>query len=366
MKIPFSSFVPLEKKLNAPLRSAFDRVLTRSWYIHGAEDAAFEEAFAAYVGTQHCIGTGNGLDSLILSLRALGIGPGDEVIVPSNTFIATVLAVTYVGAMPVLVEPDIRTYNIDPARITDHITQKTRAIIAVHLYGQPCRMDEITAIAKAYHLLLVEDCAQAHGADYQGQRVGTFGDMAGFSFYPGKNLGALGDAGAIMTNDAALADKARALGNYGSDHKYHHLYAGQNSRLDELQAAFLRVKLGSLDEITAERRRIAAVYQSQIRCPVVILPYVEAGADPVWHIYAIRTKHRDRLEQHLAARGIATGRHYPIPIHLQPCYADLPYQKGDLPIAEEISETELSLPLYYGMTDDEIAYVVDAINAWKL
>ena len=243
MNIPFVSFKPLEKELNTELRAAFDRVLERSWYIEGKEDADFEAAFAAFCHTDYCVGVGNGLDALMLSLKALGVGEGDEVIVPSNTYIATALAVTYVGATPVFVEPDIRTYNIDPALIEEKITKNTKAIMPVHLYGQPCDMDPILQIAKKYGLKVIEDCAQAHGATYKGKVIGSFGDAAGFSFYPGKNLGALGDAGATVTNDKALADHVRALGNYGSDYKYHHIYKGVNSRLDELQAAFLSAKL---------------------------------------------------------------------------------------------------------------------------
>ena len=243
IKVPFVSFRPMEKELDGDLRAAFDRVLQNSWYIEGNEDAAFEEAFAAYCGTEFCIGCGNGLDSLVLILKALGIGPGDEVIVPSNTFIATVLAVSYAGAEPVLVEPLLATYNIDPDRIEAAITPRTKAIVAVHLYGQCAQMDAIRTIARAHGLKVIEDAAQAHGATWQGQRAGSLGDAAGFSFYPGKNLGALGDAGCVTTNDPDLAKKVRALGNYGSDYKYHHVYKGQNSRLDEMQAAFLAAKL---------------------------------------------------------------------------------------------------------------------------
>ena len=238
MLVPFVSFLPMEKELNNEIRSAFDRVFTSSWYIEGKEDEAFEKAFAEYCGTNYCVGCGNGLDALMLALKALGVGEGDEVIVPSNTYIATALAVTYVGATPVFVEPDINTFLIDPTLIEAKITAKTKAIMPVHLYGQACDMDAIMAIAKKHNLYVVEDCAQAHGATYKGKKVGSFGDAAGFSFYPGKNLGALGDAGAAVTNSKELADKIRALGNYGSDYKYHHIYKGNNSRLDEMQAAF--------------------------------------------------------------------------------------------------------------------------------
>ena len=239
MNIPFVSFKPLEKELDTELRAAFERVYTNSWYIEGKEDEKFEAAFAEYCESKYCVGTGNGLDSLMLALKALGISSGDEVIVPSNTYIATALAVTYVGAKPVFVEPDISTFDIDPNRIEEAITSKTKAIMPVHLYGQPCDMEPIVEIAKKHNLYIVEDCAQAHGATYKGKKIGSFGDAAGFSFYPGKNLGALGDAGATVTNSKELADKVRALGNYGSDYKNHHIYQGNNSRLDEMQAAFL-------------------------------------------------------------------------------------------------------------------------------
>ncbi len=365
MNVPFVSFKPLEAELDKQLRDAFDRVLNNSWYIDGNEDKAFEEAFAAYCNTKYCIGNGNGLDALMLSLKALGVGDGDEVIVPSNTYIATALAVTYVGATPVFVEPDIRTYNIDPALIEAKITKNTKAIMPVHLYGQPCDMDPIMAIAKKYGLYVVEDCAQAHGATYKGQVVGSFGDAAGFSFYPGKNLGALGDAGATVTNNKALADHVRALGNYGSDYKYHHIYKGNNSRLDELQAAFLSAKLPLMDKVNNNRRETAQKYLAGIHNPAIILPYVPEYAEPVWHLFAVRTEKRDELAQFLADRGIGTNKHYPIPMHLQDCYADLNIPEGALPIAEEISATQLSLPMYYGMTDEEIQHVIDAINDFR-
>lgn len=362
MKIPFVSFLPMERELNDDLRAAFDRVFNRSWYIEGVEDGDFEKAFAEYCGAKYCVGVGNGLDALMLALKALGIGVGDEVIVPSNTYIATALAVTYVGAKPVFVEPDIRTFNINPALIESAITPKTKAIMPVHLYGQPCDMDPIMAIAKKHGLKIVEDCAQAHGAIYKGKKIGTFGDAAGFSFYPGKNLGALGDAGATVTNDKALAEQVRALGNYGSDYKYHHIYKGCNSRLDELQAAFLAAKLPHLERMNVERRRIALLYSEGIKNPKVITPYVMPDCTPVWHIYGVRCNERDALEKHLNAKGVGTNKHYPIPMHMQGCYSDLGIKEGSLPIAEEISRTELSIPMYYGMKDDEVQYVIDAIN----
>lgn len=362
MIIPFVSFAPMEQELDFELRAAFERVFKRSWYIEGVEDENFEKKFAEYCNVGFCVGVGNGLDALMLALKALGIGAGDEVIIPSNTYIATALAVTYVGAVPVLVEPDIRTFNLDPRMIEYSITQKTKAIMPVHLYGQPCEMDSIEKIAKEYNLYLVEDCAQAHGATYNGRKVGSFGTAAGFSFYPGKNLGALGDAGATVSNSEEMIEKVRALGNYGSDYKYHHIYQGNNSRLDEIQAAFLSAKLYYLDKMNEERRRIAKAYLEGITNPNLILPYVIDKALPVWHIFAIRSKRRDELELYLKEKGVSTNKHYPIPIHLQGCYENLGYKEGDLPIAEEISATELSLPMYYGMNDEQIQYVIDMLN----
>ena len=365
MKVPFVSFRPMERELDQELRAAFERVYTRSWYIEGVEDAAFEQAFAEFCGVRGCVGVGNGLDALMLVLKAWGIRAGDEVIVPSNTYIATALAVTYVGAKPVFVEPDIRTFNIDPARIEAAITEQTKAIMPVHLYGQPCDMEPIMAIARNHKLLVLEDCAQAHGATYKGQKIGSFGDAAGFSFYPGKNLGALGDAGAVVSNDERLMEKVRALGNYGSDYKYHHIYKGNNSRLDEMQAAFLAAKLPHLDRMNENRRATAQKYLEGIRNPAVILPYVPENVCPVWHIFAIRCNRRAELEKYLNENGIGTNKHYPIPMHLQECYKDLGFHKGDFLIAEEISETELSIPMYYGMTDDEVQYVIDTVNRYE-
>lgn len=365
MKIPFVTFKPMEAELGKDLRAAFESVFTRSWYIEGVEDEAFEKAFAEYCGTEYCVGVGNGLDALVMALKALGVGAGDEVIVPSNTYIATALAVTYVGANPVFVEPDIRTFNINPDLIEAAITEKTKAIMPVHLYGQACDMDPILEIAKKHNLFIVEDCAQAHGATYKGRKIGTFGDAAGFSFYPGKNLGALGDAGATITNNKELAEKIRAYGNYGSDYKYHHIYKGNNSRLDEMQAAFLGAKLPHLERMNAERRRIAQMYLDGIKNPEVVLPFVPDYAVPVWHIFGIRCKRRAELEKFLNDKGIGTNKHYPIPMHLQDCYKDLEFKQGDFPIAEEISETELSIPMYYGMTDEEAQYVIDCINEFK-
>lgn len=365
MKIPFVTFRPMEKELKSELEAAFERVFKNSWYIAGKEDEKFEKEFALFCNTRYCVGCGNGLDALMLSLKALDIKAGDEVIVPSNTYIATVLAITYAGGVPVFVEPDIQTYNIDPDKIEEKINKKTKAIMPVHLYGQPCDMDKILYVADKYKLYIVEDCAQAHGAKYRGKKVGSFGDISGFSFYPGKNLGALGDGGAIVTDNEYLEKRVRALGNYGSDYKYHHVYKGNNSRLDEIQAAFLSVKLKHLERMNQERRRIANRYLNEISNEQIVLPTVQEDTEPVWHIFSIRCQKRDKLQKYLNECQIGTNIHYPIPIHLQKAYADLNIKKGDLPIAEVISETQLSLPMFYGMTEEEISYVIAKVNAFR-
>lgn len=362
MEVPFVSLKPMEDELSEEIISAFQRVFDKSFYIGGDEDRAFEEAFAKYCNVKYCVGCGNGLDAIIFALKALEIGAGDEVIVPANTYIATALAVTYVDATPVLVEPDINTFNINVNLIEDAITSKTKAIIPVHLYGQPCDMDEIVSIARSYNLFIIEDCAQAHGAKYKEKSVGSFGDASAYSFYPGKNLGALGDAGAVVTSSEKVADKVRALGNYGSDYKYHHIYKGNNSRLDELQAAFLSAKLPSLDRMIKNRQEIAHKYDSCITNLKIQLPIVSENRNHVYHIYAIRCQERDKLESYLNDKGIMTNKHYPIPMHLQEAYSDMYYHEGDFPVSEEISKTQLSLPMYYGMTDNEIDYVIETIN----
>ncbi len=363
--VPFVSFQPLEKELDTLIHNAFDRVYKRSHYVLGEECRRFEESFAAFCNSKHCISTGNGLDSLVIILMALGIGPGDEVIVPSNTYIATALAVTYVTAIPVFVEPDIKTFNIDPKLIEEKISHKTKAIIPVHLYGQPCDMDPIMKVASKYGLYVIEDCAQAHGAKYKGQNVGTFGIASGFSFYPGKNLGALGDGGAIITNDSSLANKMAAIRNYGSDYKYHHIYRGINSRLDEIQAAFLAEKLPHLNKMNEYRNKVAEMYSKKINTPRISLPLTPEYAESVWHIYGIRHENRDALAEYLQQKGIETNKHYPIPMHLQKCFSNMRMRKGSLPISEEISRTELSLPMYYGITDEQVEYVIQAINEYE-
>jgi Predicted pyridoxal phosphate-dependent enzyme apparently involved in regulation of cell wall biogenesis len=365
MKIPFVSFEKMHKEIETELEEAFSKVLKKNWFIQGTECEAFEREFAEYCGADYAIGCGNGLDALYLILRALEIGEGDEVIVPSNTYIATALAVSYTGAKPVFVEPDMRSYNINPELIEEKVTDRTKAIMAVHLYGQPADIDAIKVVADKYGLKIIEDSAQAHGAAYKGKRTGSLGVAAGFSFYPGKNLGALGDGGAVVTNDKELADKVRALGNYGSDYKYHHIYKGNNSRLDEMQAAFLRVKLRNLDKWNEDRRRTAARFSSEITNPAIILPETMEGNTHVYHLYAIRCEKRDELEKYLNDKGIGTNKHYPIPMHLQGAYTELGIKEGELPLAEEISRTELSIPMYYGMSDEQIEYIIDSINSFK-
>lgn len=361
--VPFADLTPMHNEIRKDLETAFGRVMDESCFIQGSECVRFEQEFAHYCHAKYCIGVATGLDALYLILKAMDIGVGDEVIVPSNTFIATALAVSYVGATPVFVEPTINTFNIDVSRIEEKITSKTRAIIAVHLQGRAADMDGINAIARKYGLRVIEDAAQAHGATYKGRKVGSLSDAAGFSFYPGKNLGALGDAGCVVTSDKELAEKVRALGNYGSDYKYHHIYKGTNSRLDEMQSAFLRVKLPHLDKWNEERRSIAEKYFQGIRNPLIILPLeTEKDYEHIYHVFVIRCKKRDELEAYLKENGICTIKHYPIPMHMQIAYKDLGIPKGALPVAEEISDTVLSLPMFYGMTEDQINHVINTIN----
>lgn len=365
MNIPFVSFEPMHKEIQEEILSKFKEVYEKNWFIQGEEVKKFEEEFAAFCDTKYCIGCGNGLDALYLILRGYDIKEGDEVIVPSNTYIATALAVSYTGAKPVFVEPDINTYNIDPKLIEKAITKKTKAIMAVHLYGQPADMDEINNIAKKYNLKVIEDSAQAHGSLYKGKKVGSLAHASGFSFYPGKNLGALGDAGAVVTNDKELGDKIRAIANYGSDKKYNHIYKGTNSRLDEVQAAFLRIKLRNLDKWNEERIKIAKKYNDGINNPNIIKPLEADYAKHVWHLFVVKTQKRDEFQQYLNANGIGTTIHYPIPMHLQGAYEELKISKGTLPLAEEIADEVISLPVWYGMKDEEINYVIDRVNSWR-
>mgnify|MGYP000878484707 CR=1 FL=1 len=365
MKIPFLNFGPMHSEIESEMTEKFLEVYHSNWFILGEQVENFEREFADYCGVKYCVGVGNGLESLTLILKAYCIGTGDEVIVPSNTYIATSLAISNVGANPIFVEPDIRTYNINPEIIEKYITNKTKAIMAVNLYGQTADLDEINNIAKKYNLKVIEDSAQAHGSLYKGRKAGSLGDASGFSFYPSKNLGALGDAGAVTTNDEKLADKIKVLRNYGSDRKYHNLYRGYNSRLDELQAGFLGTKLKYLDKWNNERKRIAGIYLSNIQNSKIILPYVPNYAEPIWHVFIVRTGERNRLQEYLKEKGIGTLIHYPIPMHLQPAYGDLGFKIGDFPIAEKIANEVLSIPMWYGMKDEEIQYVIDKINAWR-
>lgn len=360
MKIDFLNLKRANARYDDAIRGAIDRVIGSGRYILGDECAAFEREFADYCGVEHCIGVANGLDALHLILRGYGIGAGDEVIVPSNTFIATWLAVSQAGARPVPVEPDPRTCNIDPQRIEAAITPRTRAIMPVHLYGQPADIDPINDIARRHGLRVIEDAAQAHGARYRNRPAGSLGDAAGFSFYPGKNLGALGDGGAITTNDSQLAGRLRRLRNYGSDQKYHHQIAGYNSRLDELQAAVLRVKLRELDHENERRAALAVAYLKALAPTPVQLPGVADSGKPVWHLFVVQTPHRDALQAHLQAREIGTQVHYPIANHLQPAYAGQPWP--ELPIAERLQSQLLSLPFSTYLTAQEVRVVADAVQ----
>lgn len=367
MKIPFLSFTATNDKIKDEAEKAFQNVFNSNWYILGQYVTGFEKQYAAFNNTVHCIGVSNGLDALHLALKSVAVDKGGEVIVPSNTFIASALAVSYTGATPVFAEPDIQTYNIDPLEIESCITEKTKAIMPVHLYGQACTMDAIMQIAAKHNLYVIEDNAQAQGAAFKNKKTGSFGHINGTSFYPGKNLGALGDAGAVTTNDPALAKKVKMLRNYGSEKKYEHEMIGYNMRLDELQAAFLCVKLKYLDEWTKERQQIADWYNETLKgVGDLVLPMVAPGCTHVYHLYVIRTKKRSELQDYLQRHDIGTLIHYPIPPHLQKAYSDLGYKKGDFPVAEEIAETCLSLPLFPGLTQQEVLYVSEQIKNFFL
>jgi dTDP-4-amino-4,6-dideoxygalactose transaminase len=346
MTVPFLDLAGLHEEIADELQDAFRRVLSSGWFIRGREVEAFESEFAEYCEARHCVGVGTGLDALALILRKYNIGPGDEVIVPAHTFIATWLAVSQVGAMPVPVEPDADTYNIDPALIEAAITPRTRAIMPVHLYGQPADMDPIMEVAGRHGLKVIEDAAQAHGARYKGRRCGGLGDAAGFSFYPGKNLGALGDGGAVVTNDGDLAARVRRIANYGSEKKYDHAEMGVNSRLDEFQAAFLRVKLRHLDEWNARRREIATIYRDGLAgLQDFLLPSVPEWAEPVWHLFVVRHKKRDALAAALEEHGVGTLIHYPVPPHLSGAYRNGGWAPRKLPLSERLAGEVLSLPM---------------------
>lgn len=356
--IPFLNFSPMHNVIQYEMENAFKLVFSSNWFVLGQEVKLFEDAYSAFNQTQHCVGVSNGLDALHLALKACGIAEGDEVIVPSNTYIATVLAVSYVGATPVFVEPRLDAYNINPELIEKAITKRTKAIMPVHLYGQSCEMTQIIEIANKNKLFVIEDNAQSQGSTFDGKLTGSWGHANGTSFYPGKNLGALGDAGAVTTNDSILAEKIRILRNYGSSKKYHNEVIGYNMRLDELQAAFLSVKLKHLEAWTKQRQEIASWYNEALKgIDGLTLPQTVNGATHVYHLYVIRTEKRDELQTFLKQNGIGTLIHYPIPPHLQAAYVSLGFKKGDFPIAEEIANTCLSLPIWPGMTKEQVEHI---------
>ncbi len=365
MEIPFVDIKTQYQSLKPEIDTAIQRVLERSAFILGTECKEFEKKFAEYIGVKYCIGVGSGTDALRLALEALKIGPGDEVITVPDTYIATCEAITHVGANVRFVDAHSQTYNIDPEKIEKAITPSTKAIIPVHLYGQPADMDPIMEIASRYHLYVIEDCAQAHGATYKGRKVGTFGHLACFSFYPGKNLGAYGDGGAVLTQDEAIAERVRMLRNHGQKVKYEHLVVGYCHRLDNLQAAILNVKLPYLDEWNARRRRHADLYNRLFKnVPGIVTPYVLSYVESVYHLYVIRVMDgkRNDLQKYLTQKGIQTGLHYPIPVHLQPAYQVLGHQAGDFPISEKLAEEGLSLPIYPELKQEHIVYVVECIK----
>ncbi|WP_367362450.1 DegT/DnrJ/EryC1/StrS family aminotransferase [Mesotoga sp.] len=364
MKVPFNVLRPQYLMFKEEYDKAALEALDSGWYVLGERVSQFEREFADYVGVKHCVGLNSGLDALILAFRALGIMEGDEVIVPANTYIASILGVTENGATPVFVEPD-EFYNIDPAKIEQAITGRTKAILPVHLYGQPARMEEIMALAKKHNLFVVEDCAQAHGATINGKNIGTFGDINCFSFFPTKNLGAFGDGGAIVTDNEELAEKIRKLRNYGSVKKYYHEIEGVNSRLDEIQAALLGAKLKHMTELEEDRRRVAEKYLEEITNPLIELPKIREGFKHVWHLFVVKCSKRDELQRYLSDNGIGTQIHYPVPPHLSGAYKSFGYKKGSFPITENYADSILSLPLYNGMTDEEAKYVIEKINAFE-
>jgi len=366
-EVPFLDLKSQYLELKSELDEAYQRVLSSGWYILGGEVEAFEQEFAAYTGGQHCIGVGNGLEALQLILMGYGIGVGDEVIVPANTYIASWLAISYTGATPVPVEPDPATYNIDPGRIEEAITPHTKAIMPVHLYGQPVVMETIWQIAERHGLKIIEDAAQAHGGCYKDRMAGNLGSAAGFSFYPSKNLGAIGDAGGVVTSDDALADKVRVLRNYGSRQKYYNEVKGHNSRLDPLQAAFLRAKLKHLDEWNRRRSLIATHYLDNLRdVPDLGLPHVPSNVTPVWHVFIVSHPERDRLQGYLKEHRVGTLIHYPVPPHLSEAYRELGYRTGDFPITEKMADTILSIPMGPHLSIEAADYVVEKIRNFCL
>ena len=362
LRVPFLDLRGPYVELRQELDAALARVADSGWYLLARELDAFERAFAAYTGARHCAGLANGLDALHLALRALGVGPGDEVIVPSNTYIATWLGVSQAGATPVPVEPDARTYNLDPAQLDAAVTERTRAILPVHLYGQPADMDPITEVARRHGLHVLDDAAQAHGARYKGRRVGGLADITAWSFYPGKNLGAFGDAGGVTADDDALVDRVRVLRNYGSRVKYVNEVQGYNSRLDELNAAVLAVKLAALDEWNARRARQAALYAEALGDLPIVLPFVPSWAEPAWHLYVVRVRDRQAVQAELARRGVGIMIHYPIPPHRQQAYAGMGFAAGDFPIASRMADEVLSLPIGPHLSHAEQEHVIEALR----
>lgn len=362
MSVPFADFAPMHSEIRQEMLAAFERTYDEGWFIGGVPCQSFEQHFADYIGTQYCVGCGNGLDGLRMMLTAAGIGVGDEVIVPAQSYIATALAVTYAGATPVYVDIEPQFYGLDPDKLEAAITGKTKAILMVHLYGQVGRWAEVEAIAQKHNILLFEDAAQCHGALYRGKKAGTLGIASEFSFYPGKNLGALGDSGAVCTNDAELADRIRAYGNYGSREKYVHQFKGVNSRMDTVQAALLDVKLKYLDKWLADRERIATRYLAEIDNPKIKLPVRNPEGTHAWHIFAVLVEDREAFLAHLDKHGIGHQCHYPVAMHLHEAYRDLGYKEGDFPVAEQNAAQEVSLPIFYGMTEEEQDYVIEAIN----
>ncbi|HBH65521.1 MAG TPA: aminotransferase [Erwinia persicina] len=361
--IKFLDLHKVNEQYASEVREKIEEVLASGWYLQGVQNDHFSKSFAAYCGSSHALGVANGLDALSLILNAYGFSGGDEVIVPANTYIASLLAISQCGCVPVLVEPDLETYNIDVDAIEGEITPRTKAIMVVHLYGQAVRMEKIWMLAKKYNLKIIEDAAQAHGAVYNGKRVGSLGDAAGFSFYPGKNLGALGDAGGITTDDELLHQRLKAIANYGSDYKYHHIYKGVNSRLDEIQAAVLSVKLKYLDADNSRRSEIAQYYRKHIKNSRLVLPHAYDERAHVWHVFVVRTAERDDLQKYLEANGIQTNIHYPTPPHKQLAYEEM--SEVSLPITEKIHREVISLPISPVMTKDEVEHVVEVINEWK-
>ena len=366
MKIPFLNLKPIHSSIAQELNEKYEKVINSNCFLLGEEVNNFEKEFAYFCGVKYCVSCGSGLDSLYLILKALDIGSGDEVIIPANTSIATALAVSYTGAKPILVEPDEDTYNIDPELLEKAVTVYTKAIIAVHLYGLPAEMDTINKIAKNHNLKVIEDAAQAHGALYKGRRAGSLGYAAGFSFYPSKNLGALGDSGAVTTNDEELACKIRALSNYGSKTKYYHIYKGINSRMDEFQAAYLNTKLTKLGKWNDERKNIVKKYLTEINNLWIKLPNTITDCISSWYIFPIICQYRNQLIEYLKKKEIETIIHYPIPIHLQPAYNDLEISRNKFPLTEKICNEILSLPLWVGMTPDEINYIIREVNNFNI